>query len=121
MSSEGAEKPKYSAKEAEQMKNKANFVIQLSIIVQWANLLVLPSIYDHLAHNFGFSASELGLIQTMRTFSMFAVLPVFGVWSSFTSRRILLGTTMILVALITMCHVFCTTFWVSDGKEERER
>ena len=113
MSGEGGHKAKYSTAEAEAMKDNANLVIQLSIIVQWANLLVLPSIYDHLAHNFGFSASELGLIQTLRTFSMFAVLPVFGVWSSFTSRRILLGTTMLLVALITMCHVFCTTFWVS--------
>eukprot|EP00948_MAST-09A_sp_MAST-9A-sp1_P004261 g4261.t1 len=91
-------------------KARANLFLNISVIIQWTNLLVMPAIYVHLAARFKFTTVQLGLLQTMRTFSMFASLPIYGILAAYFPRGKVLGLSCLACAGVTILHFVCRDF-----------
>ena len=86
------------------------FAFVIAILGQWANCLLLPSIYNRLTDSLGFDASQLGLLHAMRLFSMFGSLPLHAYLSQFYHRGRLMSLSLIVGGFVTMLNVIGLTF-----------
>ena len=77
------------------MRSRAMLAINMSILMQWANLLILPAIYNVLSDALQFSTAQLGLAHSMRLFSMFGTTPFWAYICQRYSRRVVLSTSLI--------------------------
>lgn len=89
----------------------SSIFLNIAVGAQWANLLIIPSLYNALGLQFGYSTSELGFIETMTSFSMFLSLPFWGALASKVNRRYILSFTTALTALTCGIHILCSTYW----------
>ena len=86
------------------------FAFVLSITGQWASCLALPAIYNRLAESLGFTPAQLGLLHSMRLFSMFGTLPLHAFASQFADRGKLMGGSLILGGVLTIMQILGTSY-----------
>ena len=82
----------------------------LSITGQWASCLALPAIYNRLAESLGFTPAQLGLLHSMRLFSMFGTLPLHAYASQFADRGKLMGGSLVVGGLFTILQILGTSY-----------
>lgn len=82
----------------------------LSITGQWASCLALPAIYNRLAETLGFTPAQLGLLHSMRLFSMFGSLPLHAYASQFADRGKLMGASLIVGGVFTILQILGTSY-----------
>jgi MFS family permease len=88
----------------------STLAIILAVAAQWMGLLFTPATTASLADGLHFSVSQTATLHTMRLLSMFFSLPFFAFLCYYVHRGHLLGSTMVISSVITMCNASATNY-----------
>ena len=89
---------------------RSYLAIQLVFGLHWAALTIVQSLFVPLSNDLHFTTTQLGLLSTARTFTMFLSLPIFGWLGDHISRRHLLAAGLVTWATFNACHVFVSSY-----------
>jgi MFS family permease len=88
----------------------AAFSLNLAVVIQWMSLLFIPTIYNTLSDELGYTEQQLGLLLTTRLVAMFCSLPFYAWLCYYRPRNEILSFSMFLSMITNLLNVFAVEY-----------